>query len=69
MLYALVCDNEYYIKNLSIFIGLCPVAKTSEKTDVGFLGSKRNSDIYFKIHEYFNKVEYKANSLLYLLLI
>ena len=34
MLYALACNNEYYKKNLSIFIGLWPISQPSDKTEV-----------------------------------
>ena len=67
MLYALAVNNEYYKKNLSIFIGLCPAAKPGQRNDVGLINKVGQYQLYFNILNYFGKVEFKSSSLFFTL--
>lgn len=64
MLYALTFNNDYYKENLSIFIGLCPVAKPDDRGDMEPRMKIMKSDTYFKVHRYLNMVGFKHSPFL-----
>ena len=64
MLYALTFNNDYYKDNLSIFIGLCPVAKPDDRGDMEPRKKIMKSDTYFKVHRYLNMVGFKHSPFL-----